>query len=100
MSKKTRDVVEEFMRENNIDWRTTSMIAHHYIDCGEREISKLTQNWIEDYYQKLSKEEKELESEGKVSLISPEFTCYLLTTCMKLYQLDYSRRYKILKEWL
>lgn len=100
MTKKEQKVVDNYYNQYNIDLRTMGMIVHHYIDCGEREISSLTQDFIDEYYKKLTEEEAANSSETTISLITPDFTCYLLTACMGLYQLDRTVRYKLIKEWL
>ena len=100
MTKQEKKIAEAYYTQYNIDLRTMVLVVHHYIDCGERQISKLTPEWIDKYYKKLVEEDKAMNEKGKVSLISPEFSCYLLKACLGLYQLEPSIRYKIIKEWL
>ena len=100
MTKEEQKVVDQYCKEYNIDHRTTSMIIHHYIDIGERQASKLSPELIEKYYAQLVKEEKEIEASGKISLITPDFTRYLLKACMGLNKLPMSIRYKFIKEHL
>ena len=100
MTKKEKKVMEGYCIEYHIDPRTTGMIVHHYIDCGEREISKLTLVKIDEVCDALKKQEAEAQAKGKIMLITPEFTKYILLACYGLYKIDESVRYKIIKEWL
>ena len=100
MTKEERKIVEKYCEEYGVNPRTQKLIVIHYIDCGEKSISKLTTEWIENYYQELLEKEKKIEMEGRISLISPDFVCYLLKCCMGLYKLKVDIRHKIIKEWL
>lgn len=100
MKKKDKERMETFIRNCNIDPRTTGMIAHHYLDIGERQVSKLTPGIINKAVDEQREREKEAESRGAIILISSEFVRYLLETCMHLYSLSEDIRYTILKEWL
>jgi len=100
MTKEEKKIVENYYRQYNIDLRTMGMIVYHYIDCGEREMSKLTIKTIDDATLQQYDEQKAAEAEGKICLITPEFVRYLLTACMGLYKLPDGIRYKLIKEWL
>ena len=98
MTKKEERVFQNWVNSYNIDYRTLPLIIHHYIEIGERAVSKITPKVIENYLHKTQKEQEEAEERGSISLITPEFVQYLLSACMGLYQIDAKVRYKIIKE--
>ena len=100
MTKKEQLVVDQYYKDYNIDLRTMGMIVHHYIDIGERAAANITQEQIDKIYQQELVKQKQAESEGKIYMITPEFTAYLLTACMGLANLAPTIRYKIIKEWV
>ena len=97
MNKQEQRVVAEYMDDYHIDPRTIGMIVHHYIDVGERTIKGLTQEDIDEIYQRKLEEEKECEKRGTILIISADFTAYLLTACLGLSKLPDAIRYKIIK---
>lgn len=100
MTKQERKVVDQYMRDYNIDYRTIGMIVHHYIDVGERTIKALTPSDIQEVYERKIKEEKEAEAKGRILLITADFTKYLLEACVGLSKLPVRIRYKFIKEYL
>lgn len=98
MTKKTQQIIDKFVVDNRLDWRTLKMIGHHYLYLGEQVISKLTPEDIEEVRENEIKKQEEAEKNGKIYLIEPAFTVYLLDACVALFNLDGVTRNIILKE--
>lgn len=100
MKKEEKELFEKWCRENNVDDRTLPLIVNHYLHLGENIISGIDLDDIEVMYKKEVARQKEAESRGKIYLISPDFSKYLVECCVSLYKLDSGLRYKIIAEVL
>ncbi len=100
MKKETKKVYEDYIKNNRIDYRTEKMIAYHYLSLGEQVIDKLTPQDIEETVFQEQKKQEAAEKEGKIYMIDPSFTEYLLKAVRALYEIPSQYRYDILKEML
>lgn len=98
MTKEEKRVFEQYCRDYNIDSRTLGMIGHHYLFLGEQIIATLTPEEIEETVFQEKKKQEKAEKEGKIYMIDPSFTEYLLNAVVGLYKINGTYRYKILKE--
>ena len=98
MTKEEKRVFEQYCRDYNIDSRTLGMIGHHYLFLGEQIIATLTPEEIEETVFQEKKKQEKAEAEGKIYMIDPSFTEYLLNAVAGLYKINGTYRYKILKE--
>lgn len=100
MTKEDNKIIEEYYDQYNIGPKTIVLVVDYYIDIGERAASQITQEDIDQIYKEKVEKEKKLKTEGKVSLLSPDFIVYLLTACVGLYKMPKSTRYKLIKKYL
>lgn len=98
MTKEEKRVFEQYCKDYYIDSRTLGMIGHHYLFLGEQIIATLTPEEIEETVFQEKKKQEKAEKEGKVYMIDPSFTEYLLNAVVGLYKINGTYRYKILKE--
>lgn len=98
MKKETKQAVEAFVRENDLDSVTLSMVVAHYMSIGEQVASRLTDIRIEEVCKAEEEKQKAAESRGSIYLVTPEFTKFLLTTCQKLYLLPDEVKHAIIME--
>lgn len=98
MTKQEKSVFEQYCKDYGIDSRTLGMIGHHYLFLGEQVIASLTPEDIEEAVFQEQKKQEAAEASGKIYMIDPSFTEYLLNAVVGLYKIDSAYRYKILKE--
>lgn len=100
MKKIQKEQFEKWCRENNVDDRTLPLIISHYLSLGENTIGGVTPDDIQEMYEREMAREKEAERRGKIYMIAPDFSKYLIECCVSLYKLDSVLRYKIISEVL
>ena len=101
MKKDVKSKIQDFMLANNIDWRTVCIIVHHYLYLGEQVVESLTEEDVQEEYNKQVKYQQEVEKDGKtICMITPDFVKYLLDSCRAMYQLEPEIRYEFIKEYL
>lgn len=100
MKKEAKKVYEEYCKKYNLNFRTIKMVADHYLYLGEQIIATLTPERIKKEVAKEMKKQREAEAQGKIYMIDPSFTEYLLVAVRGLYEIPYEHRYDILKEML
>jgi hypothetical protein len=89
---------QNYIKECEIDERTLPMIVHHYISIGEQTASKLTDERIEQVYNKCVADDQAAQARGAILAITPEFQKYILVACQKLAQLPAEARYNLIKK--
>lgn len=100
MKKEIKTKVEAFYKENGIDFVSLPIIVAHYISIGEQAASQLDPFRVEDVYRQEVAKQQEAEEEGKICIITPEFTKFILTACYHLYLLPKDVKRAILIEGL
>ena len=87
MKKEIKKAVDTFYTETGIDSFYLKMVVSHYLSIGEQAAARLTPIRVEEICKAEEEKQKEAESNGKIYLVTPEFTNFLLTACYKLYLL-------------
>ena len=98
MTKEELKQQDKYLADNEIDERTLPLIVHHYVSIGEQAAGRLTDEQIEQVYQKAILENAKAEEKGSTSLITPEFQRYILKACQQLHLLPTKVRYNIIKK--
>ena len=61
-----------------------NMVVSYLLQKGYENVLKITEKQIADMKRKLDKEEEELKTQHKISLMTPEFQVWLVETAIKL----------------
>lgn len=75
-------------------------IVSHFLKIGEQVAEKLTSEQINAIYKKQKREEAKAEREGKIYLLSPEFSRAILRGCEWLAHLPREEKLSIIKAYL
>ena len=97
MNKTTKE--KALKAENNFKVPLVLVVAH-FLNIGEQVAESLTCAEIDKIYREEQAKEKKAESEGKIYLISPDFTRAILRACEWLAHLPLEEKRAIIKAYL